>query len=180
MSRKGKGEKTLVDVNRSIEGFLEIAINGAKSKYNEFECTIEKHLENKSPQIEIVAEDFGSVMLNVFSNALYTMNEKRKKVLAIPNASPLIEYIPKLGISAKINNDRLVICVQDNGLGIPEEIRNKIFLPFFTTKPTGEGTGLGLSISHDIVTKGNNGEFTVKSDVGKGSEFTIVIPLKSI
>ena len=180
LSRKGKGNKTKIDVNRSIDGFLDISLNGIKTKAVGFDCNITKSFDPKLPQIEIIAEDFGSVLLNIFSNAFYTMNEKRKKVKAMEEISSFIEYTPELHIVTAVIKANLNISIRDNGMGIPEEIRNKIFLPFFTTKPTGEGTGLGLSISYDIITKGNSGQLSVKSESGKGSEFTISIPLKTI
>ncbi len=180
LSRKGRGVKTKIEVNRTIDGFLDISMNGIKNKVAGFECSIEKLYEPKLPQIDIVAEDFGSVLLNIFSNAFYTMNEKRKKLMTPENTSGHTEYMPVLQIRTTVKNAILIIAIRDNGMGIPEEIRNKIFLPFFTTKPSGEGTGLGLSISHDIITKGNNGELSLVSDTGKGSEFILSIPLKSL
>ncbi len=180
LSRSGNGEKSKIDVNRSIDEYLNIAINGFKGKVNAFDCKLEKVVDNKLPSIQIVTEDFGTVLLNIFSNAFYTMNEKRKKINSISNASALINYEPQLNIKTALINSAVVITISDNGLGIPEEILGKIFLPFFTTKPTGEGTGLGLSISHDIITKGSNGELNVKSEIGKGSEFKITIPFKVI
>jgi two-component system NtrC family sensor kinase len=180
LSRSGSGEKTTINVNRSIDEYLNIAINGFKGKVNAFECKLEKVVDTKLPTIKIVSEDFGSVLLNIFSNAFYTMNEKRKKISSIANSSSIINYEPQLIVKTDLINSAIVITISDNGLGIPEEILGKIFLPFFTTKPTGEGTGLGLSISHDIITKGNNGELAVKSEIGKGSEFKITLPLKVI
>ncbi len=177
LSRNGTGEKSKVDVNRSIEGFLTMSYNGFQNKYAGFECRIEKMLEPNLPEIEIVGEDFGNVLLNIFNNAFYTMNDKVRKNNANP-AAP--SYEPQLTIKTSNVNNQLNISVKDNGMGIPEEIYEKVFLPFFTTKPTGEGTGLGLSISHDIITKGNKGELSLKSEIGKGTEMIIKLPLKAI
>ncbi len=179
LSRSGTGEKSKIDVNRSVEGFLNMAYNGFQSKHKGFECRIEKIFDSKLPEIDIVGNDFGSVLLNLFNNAFYTMNEKYKKLSAgIESLKP--NFDPELVVKTSLLNQNLIISVRDNGMGIPEEIQSKIFLPFFTTKPTGEGTGLGLSISHDIITKGNKGELTVKSEIGKGSEFTIKLPLNAL
>lgn len=180
LSRNGSGEKVQVNVNRSLDDFLEIAYSGFKEKMPGYECRIEKNYDPNLPPIQIVAEDFGSVVLNMLNNAFYTMKEKRKKVSVLAGDSPVLNYEPLLTLQTSQNNGYVTISVRDNGLGIPEEILGKIFLPFFTTKPTGEGTGLGLSISHDIVTKGNKGEMTVKSEMGKGSEFKVSIPLKAL
>jgi len=171
LSRSGDGEKAKLDVNRTIDGFLNIAYTGFQNKHKDFECRFEKVFNSELPEFETVVEDFGSVLLNIFSNAFYTMNEKTKK-------HP--EHISELAIKTWIENQKLFITVKDNGMGIPEEIKTKIFLPFFTTKPTGEGTGLGLSISHDIITKGNKGDLTVKSEIGKGTEMCIKIPLNAL
>lgn len=176
LSRTGKGVKTNLNVNHTIESFLSIAYRGAQEKTRDFECRIEKIFDSKLPTIEMVAEDFGTVLLNLFSNAFYSMNEKSKKSIA----SSMLPYEPELIIETKVNNSNLIISVRDNGMGIPPEIYGKIFLPFFTTKPTGEGTGLGLSISHDIITKGHKGDLSVKSEAGKGTEMIIKLPLNAI
>jgi two-component system NtrC family sensor kinase len=173
LGRNRSNEISRLDVNRSVEGFLNMAYNSFQNKYKEFECSFEKSLASDLPDIEIVGQDFGSVLLNIFNNALYTMNEKLKK-------NNKKEYEPVLGIKTSLVNNSLFISVKDNGMGIPEEIAAKIFLPFFTTKPSGEGTGLGLSISHDIITKGNKGDLAVKSEIGKGTEMIIKLPLHAL
>ena len=126
---------------------------------------------------EIIPEDFGSVILNLSNNAFYTLNEKRKKIASMSEQSGLVSFEPTLIVKTYTEGNKLKIDIRDNGMGIPEEIHEKIFLPFFTTKPPGEGTGLGLSISHDIIFKGNKGNLTVSSELNKGSTFTISLPL---
>jgi signal transduction histidine kinase len=179
LSRTGDGKKTMLNINKQVEEFLNIAYQGFTMKAKDFECHIEKIFDPKLPGKEIVSEDFGRVLLNLFTNAFYTMNEKRKKLLAAENAH-LISYSPELIVKTSVKNSMIIITVRDNGIGIPDEIKAKIFLPFFTTKPTGDGTGLGLSLSHDIIHKGNGGELTVSSELGKGSEFRIALPISSI
>jgi signal transduction histidine kinase len=179
LSRSGSGEKSKIDINRSIEGFLNMAYNGFRNRHSHFECRVERFLDNQLPDIELIGEDFGRVLLNIFNNAFYTMNEKLKKNSSGAEGE-LSGYEPELIIKSNLINQNIVISIKDNGMGIPEEILGKIFLPFFTTKPTGDGTGLGLSISHDIITKGSKGEMLVNSEVGKGTEMTIKLPIYAL
>jgi signal transduction histidine kinase len=109
------------------------------------------------------------VILNLINNAFYTVNEKRKQV---SNG-----YEPMVTVTTKKINDKIEISVKDNGSGIPQKVLDKIFQPFFTTKPTGQGTGLGLSLSYDIITKGHDGEINVNTNEGKGAEFIISLPV---
>jgi signal transduction histidine kinase len=176
--RNGKGNKSDINVNQTIEEFLDMALTGFKNKYGDFECEVVTELDSNLPELEMVTEDFGSVILNLSSNALYTLNEKKKKISSLENGTGLVDYKPTLTVKSYIKGNYINVEVCDNGLGIPEEIRDKIFLPFFTTKPPGEGTGLGLSISHDIVFKGCKGEINVKSEVNKGTCFIISFPMK--
>ena len=172
LSRPGKGEPTDVDIAKSIDHYLVIAYQGFIAKHPGFECAIEKKIPSSLLRKDMIAEDFGRVLLNVFNNAFYAMNEKRKK------SQPGTTYEPVMSVSLEQVNSRIRLTVHDNGTGIPEEIKDKIFLPFFTTKPTGEGTGLGLSLSHDIIVKGNQGELHAISDPGKWTEFKIELPVK--
>ncbi len=176
--RNGKGNKADIDVNHTIEEFLDMAITGFKNKTGEFELEVVQEFSNDLPELEIVTEDFGSVILNLTNNALYTLNEKKKKISSLEGGTGLVDYKPTLTVKSYQKGNFLNVEVCDNGLGIPEEIRDKIFLPFFTTKPPGEGTGLGLSISHDIVFKGCKGEINVKSEINKGTCFIVSFPIK--
>jgi len=176
LSRSGKGETDSVNINKSVREFLHISYQGFTLKEKEFECGIETYLDDSLPATEMVPQDFGRVLINIFSNAFYSMNDKKKK-LAATSPDTASGYRPVLKVKTALVNSRIVVSIHDNGTGIPEEIRNKVFLPFFTTKPTGEGTGLGLSISHDIVTKGNRGDLTFNSEVGKWADFRIELPV---
>lgn len=176
--RNGKGTKSDINVNQTIEEFLDMAMTGFRNKVGDFECEVVTEFGKDLPELEIVTEDFGSVILNLTSNALYTLNEKRKKINSLEGASGLVDYKPTLTVKSYRNGNYLNVEICDNGLGIPDEIREKIFLPFFTTKPPGEGTGLGLSISHDIIYKGCKGEINVKSEINKGTCFIVSFPLK--
>lgn len=176
LSRTGDGNKTKININKSIDDYLEIAYQGFSLKNKDFSCRLEKIFDSKIPSKELIVEDFGRVLLNLYANAFYTMYEKKKKI-GQNQIQSLLSYEPELIVKTSIEKSLIIITVRDNGIGIPDEIKAKIFLPFFTTKPTGDGTGLGLSLSHDIITKGLQGNLTVSSELGKGSEFKISIPL---
>jgi len=128
----------------------------------DFDDSIEK--------ISILPQDIGRVLLNLITNAFYTV-DKKQKLIDDP------DYRPVVSIQTQSLQDRICISIKDNGQGMTQEVQDKIFQPFFTTKPTGEGTGLGLSISFDIITKGHNGSIIVDSEVGKGTEFIIEMPV---
>lgn len=176
LSRAGNGEKTPVNINKAIEEAIDISYQGFKLKSKDFECRIEKFLDNNLPVKQMVVEDFNRVLINILTNAFYAMNEKLKKVKSGSISNVSASYEPELIVKTAVVNSMIRITVRDNGTGIPDEIKDKVFLPFFTTKPTGEGTGLGLSLSHDIITKGNDGEITVKSEPGNWTEFMVILP----
>jgi signal transduction histidine kinase len=132
------------------------------------------HFDKTLPRVNIVQQDIGRVLLNLFNNAFYAVAQKQKT--AGPDYKPVVELTtsttPPLGGLGVV----AVVIVSDNGIGIPDAIKDKIMQPFFTTKPTGEGTGLGLSLSYDIVVKGHGGTIAVETKEGEGSEFTIQLP----
>ena len=176
LSRSGNGETDTVNINSSVKEFLDLSYHGFKLKSKEFECRIENILDENIPTTEIIPQDLGRVLINIFNNAFYAMNDKRKK-LSATSSSPSTPFEPVLKVKTSLVNSRILVSVTDNGTGIPDEIKNKVFLPFFTTKPTGEGTGLGLSLSHDIIIKGNRGDLTFISELGKWTEFKIELPV---
>jgi signal transduction histidine kinase len=144
---------------------------------------LETHLDPSLPKVAVIPQDIGRVILNLINNAFYAVNERSKKsnLLSIDVNSPearteSVAYVPKITVSTKNLGHTIEITVKDNGSGIPNAIKDKIFQPFFTTKPTGQGTGLGLSLSYDIV-KAHGGALTVESAVDKGTEFKIQIPV---
>jgi signal transduction histidine kinase len=126
---------------------------------------METHFDLDLPKIEVIPQDIGRVLLNLINNAFYAVNEKAKQGIE--------GYSPMVTVSTKKLENVIEISVKDNGKGIPDNIKDKIFQPFFTTKPTGQGTGLGLSLAYDIVTKGHGGTLDVESTEGVGSAFTI-------
>ena len=182
-SRSDHGQKEPTDINKIVEHYLSLSVHGMQAKDPSFHCVLEKNLGEALPNVSIYPQDVGRVLINLINNAFYAMNEKKRKILKIISESPdpfveyPTEYIPSLTISTSFKKNYIQILVQDNGTGIPNSITERIFQPFFTTKPTGEGTGLGLSLSFDIIRKGHQGEITVDSVPGDGAEFKILLPL---
>jgi signal transduction histidine kinase len=175
-SRDGNREKELCDINNLAEEYLRLAYHGLRAKDKEFNAEIIVNLDESLPKVKVVAQDISRVLLNLINNAFYAVSEKASNH---PES-----YKPTVTLSTEQVNRRIEIRVKDNGPGIPEEVADKIFQPFFTTKPTGKGTGLGLSISYDIVTKGHDGTLSMITETGKngqaeetGTEFVIVIPI---
>ena len=166
-SRSSKGERQLTDLNVLIDEYLRLAYHGFRAKDKSFNANIETRFDSSIGKISIVPQDIGRVMLNMFNNAFYAVNDKRKQA----NGS----YEPLVSVSSKMLSDSVNIIVKDNGTGIPQGITDKIFQPFFTTKPTGQGTGLGLSLSYDIV-RTYNGDLKVESTEGEGTTFIISLP----
>ncbi len=168
-SRSDTVEKQPRDINTLVEEFLALAYHGIRAKDTAFNCEIEKSLTPNLPSVNIIPQNIGRVLLNIFNNAFYAVDEKKK--------SSANEYRPTVSIKTKKENNRIVISIRDNGKGISSETKDKIFEPFFTTKPTGQGTGLGLSISYDIIAKGHLGELKVDSQSGEFTEFIISLPV---
>ena len=169
-SRKSTAEKEPTDINKLAEEYLRLAYHGLRAKDKSFNATLETDFDASIGKVNVIPQDMGRVILNLITNAFYATNEQ-KKTLEDP------AYKPTVLISTKKENTQLLISVKDNGNGIPKHVVDKIFQPFFTTKPTGQGTGLGLSMSYDIITKGHGGELTVETKESEGTIFTIKIPI---
>ncbi len=163
-SQVSSGYKQLTDINALADEYLRLAYHGLRAKDKDFNAIIETDFDNSIGKINVVPQDIGRVLLNLYNNAFYAVNEKKRT--ADEN------YQPKVSVTTKRLTDKVEIKVTDNGNGISQNIIDKIFQPFFTTKPTGQGTGLGLSLSYDII-KAHGGEITVESIDGGGSEFCI-------
>jgi len=168
-SRGGSGERRNVDLNGLVEEALNLAYHGARAQDQNFNITLERNFDHTLAPVELVPQDITRVLLNLFGNGFYAAN-KRQKEAENPN------YKPTLTATTRDLGGEVEIRVRDNGGGIPPEHRNKLFQPFFTTKPTGEGTGLGLSISYDIVTQQHGGTIEVASELGAFTEFTVHLP----
>ena len=168
-SRQTKGVKELTNLNALCDEFLRLSYHGLRAKDKSFNADFTTDFDERISKINLVPQDMGRVLLNLFNNAFYAVNEKSKT--ANENYKPLVS------IQTKTLSDAIEIIISDNGNGIPQSISNKIFQPFFTTKPTGQGTGLGLSLSYDIITKEHNGILQVESKEKEGSVFIIQLPI---
>jgi signal transduction histidine kinase len=179
-SRQTKGVKEPTDINALCEEYLRLSYHGMRAKDKSFNAEIKTDFDESIGKINIVPQDIGRVLLNLFNNAFYALSAKASdfaKASSDKSATVYSEYKPTVSIQTKKLNDKVEIIVSDNGNGIPQNIIDKIFQPFFTTKPTGEGTGLGLSLSYDII-KAHGGEIKVDTKEGEGSEFIIDLSLK--
>ena len=167
-SRTSKGVKEPTDINKLADEYLRLAYHGLKAKDKNFNAEIKTDLDATISKINIVPQDIGRVLLNLYNNAFYAVNEQKSRN---PDS-----YQPTVWVTTKKNGDRVIITVKDNGGGIPKKMADKIFQPFFTTKPTGSGTGLGLSLSYDIV-KAHGGEIKVETNEEEWVEFIIKLPV---
>jgi two-component system NtrC family sensor kinase len=169
-SRVNTGERQPTDLNALADEYLRLAYHGLRAKDKSFNATLQTDFAPALPPIDAVSQDIGRVLLNLFTNAFYAV--RQRQLAGEPG------YAPTVRVRTEVVGERVLVHVGDNGTGIPEAVQQKIFQPFFTTKPSGEGTGLGLSLAHDIITKGHGGMLTVRSQEGQGSDFEIALPLK--
>jgi signal transduction histidine kinase len=191
-SRISTGQKELTDINALADECLRLSYHGLKAKDKTFNATIQTNFDESIEKINVVRQDMGRVLLNLFNNAFYACTERSRSAIAEKkNASSHSsgqassaghDYEPTVSVSTKKLSDKVEIRVKDNGNGIPQKVIDKIFQPFFTTKPTGQGTGLGLSLSYDII-KAHGGEIKVETEEGEGLpagrggvEFIIQLP----
>jgi len=168
-SQVGSGVKEPTNINALADNYMRLAYQGLLSKDSSFKAEMVMHFDEKLPKINVIPQDIGRVLLNLFNNAFYAVNQKRKTAGA--------DYKPEVSVSTSAKNGQVVIKVKDDGIGIPDAIKEKIMQPFFTTKPTGEGTGLGLSLTYDMVVKGHGGKIDVSTKEGDFTEFVITLPV---
>ena len=168
-SRTSTGERQVTNINVLADEFLKLSYHGLRAKDKNFNADFATNFDPNLPQVNVVQQDIGRVLINLFSNAFYAVNQKAKTAGS--------SYKPTVEVSTAQQNGSVVVCVKDNGNGIPGAIKDKIMQPFFTTKPTGEGTGLGLSLSYDIVVKGHEGSIDVDTKESEYTEFMIRLPL---
>lgn len=169
-SKVTSGHKELTDINKLADESLRLSYSSFRAKDSSFTVQSETFFDDKSTEISVVPQDMARVFLNLFNNAFYSVNEKRKR--SGENFKPMVS------VNTKRINDKIEIVIHDNGVGIPQKIVHKIFQPFFTTKPTGQGTGLGLSLTYDII-KAHGGEIKVQSVPEESTEFIIRLPIQT-
>lgn len=168
-SRASNDTKEPTNINNLASEYLRLAYHGLRAKDKSFNAELVTNFQEDMPQVDVFAQDVGRVMLNLFTNAFYAVQQKQKRSLP--------DYKPTVTITTAKKNNVLEIKVHDNGIGIPESIKHKIMQPFFTTKPTGEGTGLGLSLSYDIIVKAHGGKIDIQTQEGEYTEFTLSVPI---
>jgi len=168
-SRTSNNKKEPTDINVLADEYLRLAYHGLRAKDKSFNAAIKTDYDENIGLIKIISQDIGRVILNLITNAFYAVMEKKK---LHPEG-----YEPTVTVSTEKIDNKIIVNVKDNGTGIPQKALDKIFQPFFTTKPTGQGTGLGLSLSYDIVTKGHGGELKVETKEGEYTGFSIILPL---
>jgi signal transduction histidine kinase/tetratricopeptide (TPR) repeat protein len=168
-SRSSSGQKELTDINVLADEYLRLSYHGLRAKDKSFNATFRTDFDEKIQKVNVVPQDIGRVILNLFTNAFYSVTEKKKQLNG--------EFEPIVSVTTKMVDDKVEIRVKDNGVGIPQKILDKIYQPFFTTKPGGHGTGLGLSISYDIITKGHGGQMIAETKEGEFAEFIIQLPI---
>jgi two-component system NtrC family sensor kinase len=168
-SRTSTGKKEPTDLNALADEYLRLAYHGLRAKDKNFNAKMVTDFDPAIGKVEVIPQDLGRVLLNLINNAFYAVTQRKNQ---IPDA-----YEPTVTVSSHLlKSGKIEIRIKDNGTGIPDSLKAKIFQPFFTTKPTGQGTGLGLSLAFDIVTKGHGGKMEVKTEEGKGTEFIIQLP----
>ena len=168
-SRASTGKKEPTDINVLADEYLRLAYHGLRAKDKSFNAAIKTDYDENIGLVKIISQDIGRVILNLITNAFYAVMEKKKLQ---PTG-----YEPTVTVSTKKIDNKIIVEVKDNGTGIPQKAIDKIFQPFFTTKPTGQGTGLGLSLSYDIVTKGHGGELKVETKEGESTGFSVILPV---
>jgi signal transduction histidine kinase len=171
-SREGSGEHRLVDVNALVEESLNLAYHGARAEKQGFKINMERSFDPAAGQVDVFPQEITRALLNLISNGFYAATKRKEQ-------SNSDAYEPTLTATTKNLSDKVEIRIRDNGVGIPPEIREKMFNPFFTTKPAGEGTGLGLSITHDIIVKQHSGSIEVDTQPGEFTEIKIILPRKA-
>ena len=167
-SRSSTSVKESTDINALTDEYLRLSYHGLRARDKSFNATMRTDYDQSIGNINVISQDMGRVLLNLYNNAFYAVSEKQKQKTE--------GYEPTVSVRTRETGNKIEISVKDNGNGIPKMILDKIYQPFFSTKPTGQGTGLGLSLSYDIV-KAHGGELKVESKEGEGAEFVIQIPI---
>jgi two-component system, NtrC family, sensor kinase len=167
-SRVGTGKKEPVEINQLADEYLRLSYHGLRAKDKNFNANFKTDFDESIGKIPVLPQEIGRVLLNLFNNAFYSVNEKKKQL----NGG----FEPTVTLTTKRKASGIQIKVKDNGVGIPKKVFEKMYQPFFTTKPTGQGTGLGLSLSYDIIKNGHGGEIKAETKEGEYAEFTTELP----
>jgi signal transduction histidine kinase len=180
-SRASSGQKILTDINMLADEYLRLSYHGLRARDKTFNAQFVMDFDEKTGELMLVQQDIGRVLLNLFNNAFYSVTEKKKQLEKALQAGEMVNeiYEPMVSVSTKRKKDSVEIRIRDNGQGIPKKVIDKIYQPFFTTKPAGQGTGLGLSLSYDIITKEHNGKIDVSTKENEYTEFIIELPVHS-
>jgi signal transduction histidine kinase len=171
-SREGSGEHRPADINALLDESLNLAYHGARAEKPQFNVTLQRDFDEMAGTIEVFPQEITRVFLNLISNGFYAVTKRKVEIGSSG-------FEPVLRATTRNLGDTVEIRIRDNGTGIPAEVQEKMFNPFFTTKPAGEGTGLGLSMSHDIIVKQHGGTIDVETEPGQFTEFRIVLPRSS-
>ena len=171
-SRANTGKKEITDINALADEYMRLSYHGLRAKDKSFNANMVTEFDPTMSKLEVIPQDLGRVFLNLINNAFYAVYQHSLRPEIVGSG-----YQPTVWVKTKRQPESVEICIEDNGMGIPEEVKSKIFQPFFTTKPTGQGTGLGLSLAYDIVTKGHGGTIELESTEGKGTKFIINLPI---
>lgn len=171
-SRANTGKKEITDINALADEYMRLSYHGLRAKDKSFNANMVTEFDTTLPKLEVIPQDLGRVFLNLINNAFYAVYQHSLRPEIAGSG-----YQPTVWVKTKWTGEAAEICIEDNGMGIPDEVKSKIFQPFFTTKPTGQGTGLGLSLAYDIVTKGHGGTIDLESEEGKGTKFIINLPI---
>jgi two-component system, NtrC family, sensor kinase len=171
-SREGTGEHRPADINALLDESLNLAYHGARAEKPNFNVTLQRQFDASAGMIEVFPQEITRVLLNLITNAFYAVAKRKSEAGSAG-------FDPMLSAATRNLGNHVEIRIRDNGTGIPADVKEKMFNPFFTTKPAGEGTGLGLSMSHDIIVKQHGGTIDVETEPGQFTEFTIVLPRNS-
>jgi len=171
------GQKELTDINALADEYFRLSYHGMRARDKSFNAELQTHFDPTIGKVAVIPQDISRALLNLYNNAFYACAERSRSAVNQKQKSGVNSFAPVVAVSTEKSNGKIRITVKDNGNGVPEKLLDKIFQPFFTTKPAGQGTGLGLSLTYDIVTKGHDGKLGVKARDGEGSEFTIQLPL---
>lgn len=186
-SRGKSGEFLPVDIEQLVHQYVWLSYHAVRANNKDFNVSIHEEYQEDMPKVMVIPQDLSRAVLNAMNNACYTVEEKRNRLCRLDEPGNLLnptDYTPTIDVKVELDTSvspaSLTIRITDNGMGMSEEVKSRLFENFYTTKPVGKGTGLGMGIIRDIITKNHNGQINVESDEGKGSSLTFIIPVKTV